>query len=44
MVVILASFISARNERLRDEGAVLAGFDHALDWVTRTATATCSSK
>jgi len=34
MVVILGLFYFGQDERLRDEGAVLAGFDHALDWLT----------
>ena len=34
MVVILGLFYFGQDERLRDEGAVLAGLDHALDWVT----------
>jgi len=34
MVVILGLFYFGQDERLRDEGAVLAGFDHALDWIT----------
>jgi hypothetical protein len=33
MVVILGLFYFGQDERLRDEGAVLAGLDHALDWV-----------
>jgi len=33
MVVILGLFYFGQDERLRDEGAVLAGLDHALDWI-----------
>ena len=33
MVAILGLFYFGQDERLRDEGAVLAGFDHALDWI-----------
>jgi hypothetical protein len=34
MVVILGLFYFGQDERLRDEGAVLAAVDHALDWMT----------
>jgi len=34
MVVILGLFYFGQDERLRDEGAVLAAADHALDWIT----------
>jgi len=34
MVVILGLFYFGQDERLRDEGAVLAGLDHALDWLS----------
>jgi hypothetical protein len=33
MVVILGLFYFGQDERLRDEGAVLAGLEHALDWI-----------
>ncbi len=34
MVVILGLFYFGQDERLRDEGAVLAGVDHTLDWLS----------
>jgi hypothetical protein len=34
MVVILGLYYFGQDERLRDEGAVLAGVDHALDWLS----------
>jgi hypothetical protein len=34
MVVILGLFYFGQDKRLRDEGAVVAGFDNALDWIT----------
>lgn len=34
MIVILGIFYFGQDERLRDEGAVLAAFDNALDWIT----------
>jgi len=33
MVVILGLFYFGQDQRLRDEGAVLNGLDHALDWL-----------
>ena len=34
MVVILGLFYFGQDKRLRDEGAVLAAFDNAIDWIT----------
>jgi hypothetical protein len=34
MVVILGLFYFGQDRRLRDEGAVVAAFDNALDWIT----------